>query len=558
MPEVNGSTTGEPTKRRKIRCAIYTRKSSEEGLDQDFNSLDAQREACAAYIASQKHEGWVLLPGHYDDGGISGGTLERPGLQQLMTDIDDGLVDQIIVYKIDRLTRSLPDFAKLVDRLDAAEASFVSVTQSFNTATSMGRLMLNMLLSFAQFERKVTSERIRDKIAASKKRGLWMGGIVPLGYEADGRSLMINEAEAQIVRKLFELYNTHKNIRLAKEEADRLQLRPKPRALRSNDAAEPFKPNFSRGHIQFILSNPIYAGRIRHKQKVHQGLHAAIIDPQIWDEVQELLVKGATRSRGTLNRSSHKSLLAGKLFDETGDRLTPSHANKKGQRYHYYVSHRLITNTANSDKQHSERANGWRLPAHELERTICRPILNHLKAETTNGLFKDADVDLIQHAQSRIAKLENTKSHIASSTLSECIETAVIKSDAIELTLDALGTAKLFEIAESSYSRRKSELLNCLQDEEARGRDETNHRKWATFRDRSNPSQECSKRKLLLPENQNRHIYRTDRHSRKRHNRADSQAIGNGFSCTRYCEKNHRRHSSDGSHNKVVSKPVST
>jgi site-specific DNA recombinase len=220
---------------KKIRCAIYTRKSSEEGLDQEFNSLDAQREACASYIASQKHEGWVMLPAHYDDGGISGGTLERPSLQRLMQDVDEGLVDQIVVYKIDRLTRSLADFAKLVDRLDAKDTSFVSVTQSFNTATSMGRLTLNVLLSFAQFEREVTAERIRDKISASKKKGLWMGGNVPLGYDPDGRTLTINEQEAGTVRTLFDLYEARHNIAGVKVEADRLRLRGKRRCSSSSE-----------------------------------------------------------------------------------------------------------------------------------------------------------------------------------------------------------------------------------------------------------------------------------------------------------------------------------
>ena len=209
---------------KKIRCAIYTRKSSEDGLEQEFNSLDAQREACAAYIASQKHEGWVLLSEHYDDGGLSGGTLERPALKRLLDDVDAGRVDQVIVYKIDRLTRSLADFAKIVDILDAAEASFVSVTQSFNTATSMGRLTLNMLLSFAQFEREVTAERIRDKIAASKMKGLWMGGNVPLGYDPDGRTLRINEKEAETIRALYALYETHGVIRKVKNEANKAGL----------------------------------------------------------------------------------------------------------------------------------------------------------------------------------------------------------------------------------------------------------------------------------------------------------------------------------------------
>src|SRR6056297_2234286 len=202
------------------RCAVYTRKSTEEGLEQDFNSLDAQREACAAFIESQRAEGWILLPERYDDGGLSGGTLERPALERLLSAIDEGHVDQILVYKIDRLTRSLADFAKIVERLDAAGASFVSVTQSFNTATSMGRLTLNMLLSFAQFEREVTAERIRDKIAASKKKGLWMGATVPLGYAPDGRSLKVTEPDADVIRTIFDLYLEHRNVRMVKEAVD--------------------------------------------------------------------------------------------------------------------------------------------------------------------------------------------------------------------------------------------------------------------------------------------------------------------------------------------------
>lgn len=265
----------------KVRCAIYTRKSSEEGLDQDFNSLDAQRESCEAYVTSQKHEGWIALTDKYDDGGISGGTLERPALKRLMRDIDEGLVDQIVVYKIDRLTRSLGDFAKLVDRLDAANASFVSVTQSFNTATSMGRLTLNVLLSFAQFEREVTAERIRDKIAASKKKGMWMGGMVPLGYNAAGRTLEINEKEAETVRNLYALYHKHRTVREVAQQAEMLGLRSKKRisakGIQSGGIA------LDRGHIHHILTNPIYAGRIRHRDKTYEGLHKAIIEPAVWD-----------------------------------------------------------------------------------------------------------------------------------------------------------------------------------------------------------------------------------------------------------------------------------
>ncbi|SEV91525.1 Site-specific DNA recombinase [Cognatiyoonia koreensis] len=239
---------------KKTRCAIYTRKSSDDGLEQEFNSLDAQREACASYVASQKHEGWVLLPTAYDDGGLSGGSLERPALQRLMQDMRDGHIDQIIVYKIDRLTRSLADFSKIVDVLDAAGASFVSVTQSFNTATSMGRLTLNMLLSFAQFEREVTAERIRDKIAASKRKGLWMGGLVPIGYDADGRTLSINKAEAATVRTLYDLYETHQTVRAVKEHADRLKLTTKCRS--GSDGTVRGGGALARGHIHHILTNP--------------------------------------------------------------------------------------------------------------------------------------------------------------------------------------------------------------------------------------------------------------------------------------------------------------
>ena len=280
---------------KKIRCAIYTRKSAEEGLEQEFNSLDAQREACAAYVASQKAEGWVLLPTVYEDAGISGGTLERPGLQRLLADIDAGLVEQIVVYKVDRLTRSLSDFAKLVERLDAASTGFVSVTQSFNTATSMGRLTLHMLLSFAQFEREVTAERIRDKVAASKRKGLWMGGRVPLGYEKDERTLRINEAETETVRTLYALYRKHGTLRQVKAEADRLRLRTKRRF--AADGTRTGGLPFRRGHLHCLLTNPLYAGRIRHQRRVYEGQHPSIIAPELWDTVQAQLQAGATKPR---------------------------------------------------------------------------------------------------------------------------------------------------------------------------------------------------------------------------------------------------------------------
>lgn len=367
---------------RRIRCAIYTRKSSEDGLEQDFNSLDAQREACEAYIASQKHEGWELLPDHYDDGGISGGHLDRPALQRLMQAVDEKRVDQIVVYKIDRLTRSLADFAKLVDRLDAAETSFVSVTQSFNTATSMGRLTLNMLLSFAQFEREVTAERIRDKIAASKRKGMWMGGSVPLGYQANGRTLIIKEAEAKTIRVLYGLYLEHGNIRKVKERAEELNLRSRRRER--TDGRVSGGKHFDRGHLQHILSNPVYAGRIRHKKQVYEGQHPALIDPDVWDKVQQMLQSGAAIARGSKQKAT-RSLLAGKLFDETGDLLTPSHSRKKGRRLRYYISRRLVKDRSR------KHPNAWRLPAEQVEGMLDELVRQHMSrsdavAVMTEGL----------------------------------------------------------------------------------------------------------------------------------------------------------------------------
>ena len=355
-----------------IRCAIYTRKSSGEGLEQEFNSLDARREACASCVASQKHEGRVLSPTHYDDGGMSGGSLERPALKQLLKDIGAGTVDQIVVYRIDRLTRSLADFSGTVDVLDAAKASFVPVTQSFNTATSMGRLMLNMLLSLARFEREVTAERIRDRIAASKCKGLWMGGNVPMGYEADGRTLLINEVEAQTIRRIYNLYEQHQTVRVVKEEADRLNPRTGKRTRKTGNVSG--GGAFGRGHIHHILTNPIHAGRIRHRSTIYDGQHPAVIEPDRWDAVQEQLKEGAAKSRHR-QTAKQSSLPCGKLFDETGDRLTPSHTRtRKGTRLRYYVSHRLIRRSG------EQNPDGWRLPARDLGTKLV---------QITNATLKD-------------------------------------------------------------------------------------------------------------------------------------------------------------------------
>ena len=373
------------TRVKRMRCAIYTRKSSDEGLEQEFNSLHAQREACEAYIASQRHEGWRGLAAHYDDGGYSGGTMDRPALQRLLGDIGVGKVDVVVVYKIDRLTRSLFDFAKIVEAFDAKGVSFVSVTQAFNTTTSMGRLTLNVLLSFAQFEREVTSERIRDKIAASKQKGMWMGGAVPLGYDAINRKLRINAEEAKMVRLLFTLYLKLGSVRALQAECHRLGLRTKERTLL--DGRQIGGKAFSRGHLYLILSNRIYIGRIPHRDRSYEGEHEAIIDAGTWDKVQAQLAANAGRKRGRAS-SKHPSLLARLLFTAEGAPFTPSHAVNHGLRYRYYIERSLITpDAAKGGKprhkvdgdQCSFEAKGWRLPAQPIEQLVLKQLATLLR-----------------------------------------------------------------------------------------------------------------------------------------------------------------------------------
>ena len=320
---------------RVFRCAIYTRKSSEEGLEQDFNSLHAQRESCEAYIKSQRHEGWSALPALYDDGGYSGGSTDRPALKRLLADIQSHLIDVVVVYKVDRLTRSLADFAKIVEIFDTAGVSFVSVTQQFNTTTSMGRLTLNVLLSFAQFEREVTGERIRDKIAASKQKGMWMGGWVPIGYDRKDRTLTINETEALTVRAIFDLFLKLRNVRRVQTELMRLNLTTKPYATPRGRAVGGL--SFARGDIYKILSNPLYIGEIEHKGVRYPGQHPPLIDSATWDAVQAQLAANHHENRTRTNAKS-KSLLAGLIYDDAGNRLVSSHATKNGKRYGYYVT----------------------------------------------------------------------------------------------------------------------------------------------------------------------------------------------------------------------------
>jgi DNA invertase Pin-like site-specific DNA recombinase len=345
----------------RLRCAIYTRKSSEEGLEQEFNSLHAQREACEAFIRSQRHEGWSCLPQAYDDGGRSGGNLERPALQHLLAEIRDGKVEVVVVYKIDRLTRSLADFAKIVEIFDAKGVSFVSVTQQFNTTTSMGRLTLNVLLSFAQFEREVTGERIRDKIAASKKKGMWMGGVPPLGYEVRGRKLAIIEREAESVRHIFRRYALLGSVRLLQQELTGCGFTGKSwtSAAGRSWGGKPI----SRGALYLILQNRIYRGEVVHKGQAYPGEHQGIIDPVLWDAVQARLVEN-TAERRTGSRLKNASLLAGLLFDGQGQRMTPTHAVKNGRRYRYYVSRPLIV------ESRADAAAGLRIPAADIEQIV--------------------------------------------------------------------------------------------------------------------------------------------------------------------------------------------
>src|SRR6195256_1731653 len=324
-----------PPRTKVFRCAIYTRKSSEEGLEQDFNSLHAQRESCEAYIKSQKHEGWVALSAVYDDGGYSGGSMDRPALKKLLSDIQSKAVDVVVVYKVDRLTRSLADFAKIVEIFDAAGVSFVSVTQQFNTTTSMGRLTLNVLLSFAQFEREVTGERIRDKIAASKQKGMWMGGWVPIGYDRKDRTLTINETEAVTVRTIFDLFLKFKNVQRVQTELVRLNFTTKPYATPRGRAVGGL--SFARGHLYKILSNPLYIGEIEHRGVRYAGQHPPLIDGARWDAVQAQLAANHHENRTRTNAKS-KSLLAGLIYDDAGNRLVSSHATKNGKRYRYYVT----------------------------------------------------------------------------------------------------------------------------------------------------------------------------------------------------------------------------
>jgi site-specific DNA recombinase len=379
-----------------IRCAIYTRVSTDQGLDQDFNSLDAQREAAEAYIKSQSHEGWTCLKQAFDDGGYSGGSMERPALQSLLGDVRAKKLDIIVVYKVDRLTRSLADFAKLVELFDANEVSFVSVTQSFNTTSSMGRLTLNVLLSFAQFEREVTGERIRDKVAASKKKGIWMGGNVPLGYRLEARKLLIAPSEAETVQHIFALFLELRSLAKLALKLEELGVKSRIRAHGANHTIG--GQTFMKGALSYLLSNRIYIGEVKHHKQHYPGEHANIISPEQFEAVQAELALRRTK-RANNNRNSN-ALLKGILFDSTGNPMTPVHANKAGVRYYYYNSSVL------AQGQKHKAGIVSRVSAKEIESAVLGALaarMHHSPEQADNLLDKSKLI----HAIERIAVMQD-------------------------------------------------------------------------------------------------------------------------------------------------------
>lgn len=368
-----------------FRCAIYTRKSTEHNLDLEFNSLDAQREACEAYIKSQMHEGWVLIPGRYDDGGLSGASLDRPALQTLLSDLRAGKVDIIVVYKVDRLTRSLGDFAKLVEQFDQHSVTFVSVTQSFNTTSSMGRLTLNVLLSFAQFEREVIGERVRDKIAASKKKGIWVGGSIPLGYASVEKKLVVVSAAAATVRFIFQRYLEVGSIRLLVQDLDQKGIRTRQQVLSNGKSRGGIR--FGVGPLAHLLKNRFYVGEIAYRGEIHKGEHEPIVDRDLFDAVQARLAANANEQKIRLRASP--AILIGHIFDDRGNRMTPTHTNKKGVRYRYYISHAVL------QRRRAAAGSVVRVPAQEIETMVIQAVRNHLNAGADGSPSTERDRHLV-------------------------------------------------------------------------------------------------------------------------------------------------------------------
>lgn len=438
--------------KKRLRCAVYTRKSTEEGLEQDYNSIDAQRDAGHAYIASQRAEGWIPVEDDYDDPAFSGGNMERPALKRLMADIEKGKIDVVVVYKIDRLTRSLTDFSKMIEVFERHGASFVSVTQQFNTTNSMGRLMLNILLSFAQFEREVTGERIRDKITASKKKGLWMGGIPPLGYDVKDRCLMVNPAEAKLIHHIFKRFTEVGSTTLMVKEL-RLEGVTSKSWTTQDGRFRPGKP-IDKGMIYKLLHNRTYLGELRHKDKWYPGKHEAIIDQALWDDVHSILATNG-RTRGNLTRARIPFLLKGIVFGEDGRALTTSSSVKKksGRHYRYYLSTR-------DAKEFAGSSGLPRIPAAELEAAVVGQIRSLLQSPPVTQ--KTATVtsqlgDAVDEAQVTVAMMQIDKvwdqlfPDEQSRIIRLLVEKVIVTPDSIDVRLRNNGIERLaLEITDSA------------------------------------------------------------------------------------------------------------
>jgi DNA invertase Pin-like site-specific DNA recombinase len=423
--------------KRAIRCAIYTRKSSEEGLEQSFNSLDAQREACEAYVLRQRQEGWRALEAQYNDGGYSGGSMDRPALKQLLADIDARKIDVVVVYKVDRLTWSLADFARIVQVFDSDNVSFVSVTQQFNTTSSMGRLTLNVLLSFAQFEREVTGERIRDKIAASKRKGMWMGGRVPLGYDLKDRKLIVNPAEAKQVQEIFHAYLEVGCVRKLRAHLE--QRRVLSRVRVSPSGQEAGGGSHSRGGLYKLLANRVYIGEISHKENAYPGEHEAIIHRELWESVRVKLAENH-RARRHQTNASEPSLLSGLIFDQEGCLYTPSHAIANGKRYRYYVSRKIIHGRSSASAQPS------RIPARELEQLVLAELASLFgSADRVSAILGRAGEDLettralIDAAQQLAKALVEDSTSDLRELLAGIVVRITIQQDSIEVHVSKEG-----------------------------------------------------------------------------------------------------------------------
>ncbi len=425
--------------KRRIRCAVYTRKSHEEGLEQEFNSLDAQRESGEAYVVAQRHEGWTLVPDHYDDGGYSGGNIDRPALKRLMADIQADKIDVVVVYKIDRLTRSLFDFAQMIEIFEKHNVSFVSVTQQFNTTTSMGRLILNVLLSFAQFEREVTGERIRDKLAASKRKGMWMGGMPPLGYDVKDRRLVINEAEAAMVRQIFNGFTEMRSITAVVKKTHEKGFRTKTYVSQKGNARQ--GKLMDKGYIYKLINNPIYIGKIVHKDETYPGLHQAIIDQSLWDQAHEIM-KISPRTRANENRRKYGAALRGIIkCGGCNSGMMPTSTRRRGKLYRYY------TPNAHMKKSCGDCPVG-NVSAGDIENVVLTQLQNMLQtpeiiaqvwiaAKAADPAFTEKDAH--QRLSNILELWEQLFPAEQQRVMRQVVQEVIVKSDGLEIVLNKNG-----------------------------------------------------------------------------------------------------------------------